>query len=58
MARKLTKKAGFLRRAKNQRAAASHETGARKEARLMIVHGYEKLARTAHGGKRKKGRKR
>ena len=56
MAKRAGKKAHFLRRARNQREAAKHATGSAKEARLMIAHGYDKLAKHSGGGKKRRKR--
>lgn len=46
MAKRISKKAHFQKRARNQRnAAKSEKVGARKAARLQIAHGYDLLAK-------------
>jgi hypothetical protein len=45
MAKRLGKKAHFLKRARNQREAAKHSKGSARAARLQIAHGYETLAK-------------
>lgn len=47
MAKRIGKKAHFLKRAKNNREAAKHSKGAARAARLQIAHGYATLAK--HG---------
>lgn len=57
MASKAAKK-HWVKRAKNNREAAKHASGSAKEARLMIAHGYDKLAKSGGSGGGRRRRKR